>query len=62
MRAGLGLLQLAPAEFWAMTPRELDAALHGRLGRLTEPAALSRSEFEALSENYPDVPAGTGIQ
>jgi uncharacterized phage protein (TIGR02216 family) len=30
--AGLGVLGLAPDVFWAMTPREFDAALRGRLG------------------------------
>ena len=35
MAAGLGTLRLPPRDFWAMTPRELDAALRGalRLGR-----------------------------
>ena len=32
MAAGLGVLRLAPHVFWAMTPREFDAALRGRLG------------------------------
>jgi uncharacterized phage protein (TIGR02216 family) len=32
MAAGLGVLGLAPAAFWSMTPRELTAALRGRLG------------------------------
>ena len=32
MAAGFGLLGLAPAAFWAMTPRELAAALRGRFG------------------------------
>ena len=32
MAAGLGLLRLRPADFWSMTPRELEAALRGLLG------------------------------
>ncbi|MCP1198129.1 phage tail assembly chaperone [Notoacmeibacter sp. MSK16QG-6] len=31
MRVGLGVLHLPPSEFWAMTPRELAAAM-GRTG------------------------------
>ena len=30
MAAGLGTLRLPPAVFWAMTPKELAAALRGR--------------------------------
>ncbi|WP_342027481.1 phage tail assembly chaperone [Methyloceanibacter methanicus] len=32
MEAGLGALRLSPCDFWAMTPRELDAALKGAFG------------------------------
>lgn len=32
MRTGLGLLHLAPAILWSMTPREFAAAVEGALG------------------------------
>ena len=32
MAIGLGVLGFAPAVFWALTPKELDAALRGRFG------------------------------
>lgn len=54
MVAGLGQLGLAPRDFWAMTPRELDAALRGhyRLGAITVPP--SRGALETLLAAYPD--------
>ncbi len=51
--AGLGHLKLAPAVFWALTPKELAAALGGMAGD----AAMglpTRSEFERLMGQYPD--------
>lgn len=53
MAVGLGLLRLAPATFWAMTPKELGAAL----GAITGPArgeAPSRTELDRLMQTYPD--------
>ena len=51
MGFGLGVLRLAPSEFWAMTPRELSAAARG-------PAApavtLARSGLDALIRRFPD--------
>ena len=32
MSVGFGLLGLASKDFWAMTPRELAAAIRGRIG------------------------------
>ncbi|MDH4981303.1 phage tail assembly chaperone [Hyphomicrobium sp. D-2] len=53
MAAGFGLLGLSPQTLWAMTPRELAAALRGRLGpRMSGP--LSRSDLAGLLERYPD--------
>ena len=52
MEAGLGALRLAPPVFWAMTPRELEAALRGVFGvRLP---LMSRSDLAALMALYPD--------
>ena len=56
MAAGLGLLRLPPAQFWAMTPRELTLALRGLAGMpahtLMQP--LSRSDLSALIRRFPD--------
>jgi uncharacterized phage protein (TIGR02216 family) len=54
MAAGLGVLGLAPAVFWTMTPREFDAALRGRLGGASAPAAPSRAELASLMQRFPD--------
>ncbi len=53
MAIGLGLLRLPPATFWAMTPKELGAAL----GAIVGPArggAPSRSDLARLMQSYPD--------
>lgn len=53
MAAGFGLMGLSPSTFWAMTPRELAAAMRGRLGpRVAAP--LSRSDLTGLIARYPD--------
>ncbi|MBB5755289.1 rcc01693 family protein [Prosthecomicrobium pneumaticum] len=52
MAFGLGVLRLAPADFWAMTPRELAAAAEGLAGR--RPAPMGAAELEALMRRYPD--------
>jgi len=54
MAAGLGLLRLRPADFWSMTPRELEAALRGLLGPAHLDAPLPRSVLVHLMARYPD--------
>jgi len=54
MAFGLGVLKLPPAAFWAMTPRELDAALVGHYGRSGARQAPSRQELNMLVAEYPD--------
>lgn len=54
MAAGLGVLGLAPNVFWAMTPREFDAALRGRLGGARDGGAPSRADLAALMQQFPD--------
>lgn len=54
MAAGLGLLGLAPQVFWAMTPREFDAALRGRLGVVAAAPAPTRAELHDLMRQFPD--------
>ena len=51
MAFGLGVLRLAPDQFWRMTPRELAAALEGASGR---GPALDRATFNQLITRYPD--------
>ena len=56
MAFGLGVLKLPPAAFWAMTPRELDAALEGHYGRQRRTGAPSRGDLATLTKAYPDHP------
>jgi uncharacterized phage protein (TIGR02216 family) len=51
MHAGLCLLRLPQKDFWAMTPRELQAALGGLRPRAAVPG---RSGLEALMGAFPD--------
>ena len=55
MAMGLGALKLAPADFWAMTPREFDAALEGHFGRRRRDGALSRLDLDVLMDAFPDL-------
>jgi uncharacterized phage protein (TIGR02216 family) len=50
MRAGLGGLGLQPAEFWDLTPLELQLLL----GPQGASAGLSRSGLEDLMSRFPD--------
>ncbi len=54
MRFGLGVLGLGPTEFWKMTPNELEAAVKGRLGHLSDAAPFSRDRLDALLQRFPD--------
>jgi len=54
MRAGLGLLRLAPAVLWSMTPREFAAAIEGALGPPAADGALDRGTLAGLMARYPD--------
>ena len=54
MRVGLGVLRLPPQQFWAMTPRELEAAIHGIHGRVAQSGRLSRCELTDLMRQFPD--------
>lgn len=53
MRFGLGVLRLAPQDFWAMTPRELAAAHRGLTGG-SALAAPGRAELIELMAAFPD--------
>jgi len=49
---GLGVLKLAPEQFWRMTPRELAYAIEAVSGGR---APLDRASFDHLMKRYPDV-------
>jgi uncharacterized phage protein (TIGR02216 family) len=52
MGFGFGVLRLAPAQFWALTPRELAAAYRALVGERR--VAPGRPELEQMMERYPD--------
>jgi uncharacterized phage protein (TIGR02216 family) len=54
MAFGLGRLRLSPDAFWAMTPRELAAAVEGAVGVVAAP--MDRASLDNLMHRYPDVP------
>ncbi len=54
MAAGFGLLGLSPQAFWAMTMKELEAAVRGRLGLQSHHGALSRADLADLQRRFPD--------
>ncbi len=55
MAIGLGLLRLPPEAFWAMTPRELAAALEGLAGTVHGgDGPPTRADLEALMRGFPD--------
>ena len=52
MGFGFGVLHLPPAQFWAMTPRELAAAIRAVRGPLNEP--IGRAALDELMKQFPD--------
>lgn len=52
MGFGLGRLRLSPEHFWAMTPRELAAAMAAVLPR--REAVPARSVLDTLMARFPD--------
>ena len=52
MGLGIGVLRLGPRDFWALTPRELTAALKA-LG-LGRPAPTDRATLDSLMRQFPD--------
>lgn len=49
---GLGVLRLAPRDFWTMTPRELALAIQAVKGPVV--AAPDRAALEELMLRFPD--------
>jgi uncharacterized phage protein (TIGR02216 family) len=54
MAFGLGRLRLPPDAFWAMTPRELAAAVEGAVGLVATP--MDRASLDGLMQRHPDAP------
>ena len=52
MAIGFGRLRLGSEAFWAMTPRELGAAIEGLAGTRDPPP--KRAAFDELMARYPD--------
>lgn len=52
MAVGFGPLRRSSRDFWAMTPRELAAAVEGVFGVPETPP--DRTTFETLMKRYPD--------
>jgi uncharacterized phage protein (TIGR02216 family) len=52
MAVGLGQLRLSSRDFWAMTPRELAAAVEGLFGFAAGPP--DRGQLERLMTRFPD--------
>ncbi len=53
MQLAFGRLGIAPRDFWAMTPRELAAAVRGAFG-IGAQEPLGREGLEGLMLRYPD--------
>lgn len=53
MQFGFGVLKLSSHSFWALTPRELEAAMVAHYGGRAS-APLDRPALGALMERYPD--------
>ena len=53
MQIGLGSLGFSGEQFWALTPRELEAALRGISGP-EQARPLGRETFNELLARYPD--------
>lgn len=60
MQFGLGVLGLAPRDFWDMTPRELTAATSGHLGNATRSSRMDRTALTSLLERHPDETLSAG--
>jgi uncharacterized phage protein (TIGR02216 family) len=54
MAFGLGVLKLKPRDFWAMTPKELAAALAGAMPQGARIMPLARPGLDALMKRFPD--------
>ena len=53
MQIGIGSLGFSSEQFWALTPRELEAAVRGASGP-EQASPLGRETFNELFARYPD--------
>jgi uncharacterized phage protein (TIGR02216 family) len=53
MQFGLGVLRLAPRDFWSLSLPELYAAMQAHYRRL--PVPITRVELEQLMRDHPDL-------
>lgn len=58
MAVGFGLLRLSSAQFWVMTPREIERAMYFLRG--APATGPDRGAFAALMAAFPDKPMETG--
>ncbi len=54
MAAGFGLLRLAPAVFWSLTPREFETALRFHTGPRAASTRTTRAALDDLIARFPD--------
>jgi len=54
MQFGLGILKLSPSQFWAMTPRELDAAYRANNLAKDFGAPVKHDRLDELMKRFPD--------
>lgn len=54
MATGLGLLGIPSRDFWSMTPRELAAAVRGRLDVAPSAKPIQLSDLHDLMRRFPD--------
>ncbi len=54
MQFGLGVLRLSPSQFWAMTPKELDAAFRANNILLGFIPPIERNRLDQLMADFPD--------
>ncbi|MCF6327104.1 MAG: phage tail assembly chaperone [Devosiaceae bacterium] len=54
MQFGLGILKLSPSQFWAMTPRELDAAYRANNLFNDFGGPVKRNRLDELMKRFPD--------
>lgn len=54
MALGLGVLRLPPSSFWAMTPRELQAAADGLYGPRHQEGPVDRLSLAGMMARFPD--------
>lgn len=55
MAFGLGILRLAPRDFWSMSLLELNAAVAGASGTAWTGEPITKSDLGALMDRFPDL-------